>query len=378
MTAKRHSSRLPSTFGVLNVLPVVPVLAVLAVLGTVTGCSHPARVQATTTTRPRPGTPSNPVAPSIYSVGSDRFVESVEVGGKVLVVTPAPKDAVPTLTAAQARSMFDAYEAFNGIYKFDLLGLGEATLEQTPSQTSSQTSSQTASYSIPAASRKPSTTTTTSKVAPTTTTTAPRPTTTTAPPPPTTTTTAPPPTTTTAPAPPTTNTTAAPSTSTTIPQTTTTAPPPPPLYEQTLAWVGIAVGQNLSCAGGSPSTVAIVINADTGQNVVAVAAGGCDPPPSPIVTVHPVELESVPWSLVGPASTAIVVQVPGCGSYVGWTELSIGSVTATQVEAAVPYNPQCANLAPTTKIVNLVVPLGSGPSTVPHAPVGPVDNLEVL
>lgn len=376
MAAKRHPSRLASA------------IAALAVLGAVAGCSQAARVQATTTTHPRPGTPSNPVAPSIYSVGADRFVESVELGGKVLVVTPPPKDAVPTVTAAQARSMFDAYDAFSGIYKFDLLGLGEATLEQTTSRSPSQTTSQTASYSIPTRVLKPSAESSattappksTTTTAPKTTTTTTRPTTTTTAPPPTTTT-APPPTTTTAPPPPptTTNTTVAPATTTTtVPPTTTTVPPAPPLYEQTLAWVGFAVGQKLSCAGGTPNTVAIVINADTGQDVVAVASGGCNAPPSPIVTVHPVELESVPWSVVGPTSTAIFAQVPGCGSYVGWTELTIGSVTATQVEAAVPYNPRCADLAPVTKIVNLVVPLGSGQSTVPHAPVGPVDNLEVL
>ena len=375
MAAKRHPSRLGSA------------VCVLAVVGAVAGCSQAPHVQATTTTRPRPGTPNNPVAPSIYSAGANRFVESVEVGGKVLVVTPAPKDSVPTVTAAQARSMFEAYDAFNGIYKFDLLGLGEATLDQTTSRSPSQPTSQTASYSIPGRPTrptrptrllKPSTTTTTQPAHPTTTTTRVVPTTTTTAPPPTTTT-APPPTTTTAPPPPpTTYTTVAPATTTTFPPTTTSLPPTPPLYEQTLAWVGIAVGQKLSCAGGTPSTVAIVINADTGQNVVSVTAGGCDPPAAPKVTVHPVELESVPWSVVGPTSTAIVAQVPGCGSYVGWTELTIGSVTATQVEAAVPYNPQCANLAPASKVVNLVVPLGPGQSAVPHAPVGPVDNLEVL
>ena len=80
MAAKRRPSRLASA------------VCVLAVVGAVAGCSQAPHVQATTTTRPRPGTPSNPVAPSIYSAGANRFVESVEVGGKVLVVTPAPKE----------------------------------------------------------------------------------------------------------------------------------------------------------------------------------------------------------------------------------------------------------------------------------------------
>jgi hypothetical protein len=140
--------------------------------------------------------------------------------------------------------------------------------------------------------------------------------------------------------------------------------------------VGIAVGQSPECAGGTPATVALVINADTGQDVVAVTAGGCDSP-SPVVTTHPFELESVPWSAVGPSSTAINVEIPACGAYVGWTELTIGSSTDTQVEAVVPYDPQCANPVTVQKVVNLVVPLGGGQS-VPHAPTGPVDNLEVL
>ena len=154
--------------------------------------------------------------------------------------------------------------------------------------------------------------------------------------------------------------------------------PAPQLYENTLAWVGIAVGQKPLCAGGTATTVAVVINADTGHDVIAVSAGGCDTTPSPVVSVHPVELVSVPWSPVGPLSTAIVAQIPGCGFYVGWTELAVGRATDTQVEAAVPYDPKCADVAPVPKIVNLVVPLGTGQSGIPHAPLGPVDNLEVL
>jgi hypothetical protein len=371
MAAKRYGPMLAASF------------AALAVLGTAAGCSHSPTAQTTTTTRPGPGTPSDPVAPSIYSVGRDRFVESVEVGGKVLEITPPSKLAAPLVTAAQAQAMFDAYDAFSGIYKFDLLGLGDATLEQTVVRTTS--------FAMPAragaAGEQHSTSTSVSHPTTTSTTTPHPTTTTTAPPPRTTTTTVPPPstTTTTTPPPPTTSAvpvttpTAAPSTTTptTAPTTTTTAPPPQ-LYDKTLAWVGIAVAQNPGCAKGSPATVAVVINADTGRNVVAVETGSCGAT-SPVVTTDPVELESVPWSPVGAASTAIVVNVPACGSYVGWTELTIGNNVETQVEAAVPYEPQCPGLGlgATQKVIDLVVPLGGGQS-VPHAPTGPVDNLEVL
>ncbi|MGO9343856.1 MAG: hypothetical protein ACLP6E_15265, partial [Acidimicrobiales bacterium] len=126
MAAKRYGPRLAASF------------AALALLGTAAGCSHsPSTQKTTTTTRPRPGTLTNPVAPSIYSVGLDRFVESVEVGGKVLEVSPPPKHAAAFVTAAQAQVMFDAYDAFSGIYKFDVFGLGDATLEQTAAQTTS-------------------------------------------------------------------------------------------------------------------------------------------------------------------------------------------------------------------------------------------------
>ncbi len=368
MAAKRHRSGLAAS------------VAALAVIGVAASCSHTPRVQSTTTTRPRPGTPTNPVQPSIYSVRAGRFVESVQLGDKVLEVNPAPQQPAPPVTAAQASSMFEAYDAFNGIYKFDMLGLGDATLNQTSPQTTSYMVP--SAYVVPSGDAVLSTTTTVRKLPPTTTThpttttTAPHVTTTTAPPPSTTTTTAPPPSTSPPSTSPSVPTTTTPLQTTTTAPTTTTTMPAPRLYDGTLAWVGIAVGQNPGCPGKTPATVAIVINAETGQDVVAVATGGCDTTP-PVITVHPIELESVPWSPVGNASTAIVAQVPGCGTYVGWTELTVGGSTDTQVEAAVPYNPRCANPGPVQKIVNLVVPMGGGQS-VPHAPLGPVDNLDVL
>ncbi len=370
MAGRRHPLRL---FGIVSVL---------SVLGAVAGCAPAHRTQVTTTTQPHPGTPGNPVPPSFNSVRLGRFVDSVEVGGKVLEVVPPPKKAAPVITAAVAKSLFEAYESFKGIYKFDILGLGDVTLDQTAAHTASyvapvQQNVTTAEIST-VTTKAPSTTSTTR--AATTTTTTHRTTTTTKAPPTTTTTAAPPPTTTTTAPPPAQTTTTAPPTTTTVPPPppTTTTTPPPRLYEHTLAWVGIAIGQQPTCAGGTPATVAFVIDANTGHDVVTVSTGGCGAALAPVVNVHPFELESVPWSVVGPSSTAIVAQIPRCGSYVGWTELTAKSGTETQVDAVVPYDPKCPDLAPVAKTVDLVVPLGSGPKTVAHAPLGPVDNLKVL
>src|SRR5579862_1233352 len=73
------------------------VCVLLTSTGVLAACSHAAKV-VTTTTRPVPGSVSNPVAPSIYSVKGGRFIESVEAGDGVLVVSPPPKSAVPGIT----------------------------------------------------------------------------------------------------------------------------------------------------------------------------------------------------------------------------------------------------------------------------------------
>jgi hypothetical protein len=346
--------------------PVV-VCAVLVSIAAIAGCSQAGRV-VTTTTRPPPGTAKAPGAPSIYSVTAGRFNQFVAVGGKNLLVAPPPKNADPAITGTQAAALFDADYSFQGIYAFDVLGLGLATLDQTSAQDTSYVTGLQQASAV--------TTTTRPATAPpsSTTTTAPPPTTTTTAPPPTTTTTAPPPTTsapTTAPAP-TTTTTAPP------PTTTTTAPPAgPAAYKKTLSWIGIAVGQKPSCAGGTPSVLAMVIDAYTGHDVFQVVVpSGCGTPGSPAIS-RPYQLESVPWSPVGPTSTAIVVQIPACGVYVGWTELTAVASLPTQVQAAVPYDPACPTGAD-SKIINLVVPLGSQQSSVAHAAVGDIDNLDVL
>ena len=104
--------------------------------GVMAACSRAATV-VTTTTRPAPGSISNPVAPSIYSVKVGRFIETVEAGDGALLVSPPSKNAVPGITVKQATSLFDADYSFKGIYAFDVVGLGLVTLTDTQDQTTS-------------------------------------------------------------------------------------------------------------------------------------------------------------------------------------------------------------------------------------------------
>ena len=147
------------------------------------------------------------------------------------------------------------------------------------------------------------------------------------------------------------------------------------MYHDRLAWVGIAVGQKPSCANGSPSVVAVLIDAESGQAVVQVTAGGCT---TTTQVSRPDQLESVAWSTVSSSSTSVTVDIPACGSYVGWTIVTIGSGSYVQLQAAVPYEPLCASDAPVSAVVNLVVPVGSNDASAPPAPVGDIDNLQVL
>jgi hypothetical protein len=149
-----------------------------------------------------------------------------------------------------------------------------------------------------------------------------------------------------------------------------------PAYNDRLAWVGIAVAQEATCAGGSPATVALVIDAYTGHDVLAVTDNGCASS-TPKIS-RPYELESVPWTIVGPSSTAVTATIPACGSYFGWTEILDKSSTDVQVQASAPYDPQCSTATTRTQVINLVVPLGSTNTGVPHARIGRIDNLEVL
>ncbi len=149
-----------------------------------------------------------------------------------------------------------------------------------------------------------------------------------------------------------------------------------PGYDQTLAWVGIAVSETQTCSNGTPATVALLIDALSGHDVMADSSSGC--PGVLGVFSHPDELESVPWTIVGSSSTAVTVTIPACGSYVGWTNFMSSSGTDIQVQARVPYDPSCARAVTSTAVINLVVPLGSTNTSPPHAPIGRIDNLDVL
>ena len=299
--------------------------------------------------------------PSISSVSGSRFTTTVDLDDGGLVVQP-PGNVRPQLSAAAAGAVFRSADVVAGDYRFALLGLGVVTIapditSPTPSATAPTSAGATSTSAASAAG------TTTTTRAPGTTTT-----------PVVTTTSAPVTTTTSAPG-----------------STTTTGPPPAPLshYDGRLAWVGIVWGPR---CGSSPSTtstaaaqrrdayVAVVLDAETGRDVVAYTSrgvsgcGGTDEAPH---ASAPDELVSVPWSLVGPASTAVAVTVPACGSYYGWTEAPTPSTTTLQVIARRPYD-GCPTTAATTQPVDSVVPLGGAQNQVQHAPLGPVAELHTL
>ena len=294
-----------------------------------------------------------PEAPSTTAVVGVRFAVPVELDhGGLLITPPAPgAAATATVTEREADAMFEATEAVEGPHEFAILGLGLVTVASR--------------YEYPA----PTTTTTTSTVpaSPTVSSTTELTTTTT--------------TTTTAPG------------STALP--TTTAPglgsvlPALPGFHSRLAWVGIAWDATEACPGsttteppaGTTSTyVAVVIDARTNGRVIAYRSGGPSPctgaTQAPSVTA-PDELLSVAWQPVGPASTAVEIQVPACGRYYGWTQVPItGGGSADQVVVSVPFDPTCGSTVPQSQAVDQVVPLGAGQSLVDHAPVGPVQALQ--
>jgi len=157
-----------------------------------------------------------------------------------------------------------------------------------------------------------------------------------------------------------------------------------------LAWVGIAWGATGTCAGstttapatGTTGYVAVVIDARQDHRVIAYRSGGPAPcsgaTRTPSVT-EPDELLSVPWQPVGPASTAVRIQVPPCGHYYGWTQVpATGGSVADQIVVAVPFDPMCGSTVAQGQTVDQVVPLGSGQGLVLHAPVGPVQALQAL
>jgi hypothetical protein len=306
---------------------------------------------------------ASPEAPSITAVLKSRFNDLIDLDNGDLVVAPPPTTARATVTERQADAMFEATDAVQGPYEFAILGLGLVTVAprvENPAPTT--TSPPVSSGSV--ATTGPSTT-------------IPLPSTTTAP---------------------TTSPTTTPGSTTTGPTTATTgagvAVPPSTLlpgYHDRLAWVGIVWGPTGACPGGtttvpasprSTTYVAIVIDARTGQRVIAYRSGGVSACTGAIQTpsvTEPNELLSVPWQPVGPTSTAVQIQIPACGHYYGWTQVpTTGGGLADQVVVSVPFDPTCGSTVPQTQAVDQVVPLGSGQGLVDHAPVGPVQALEAL
>ncbi len=285
-----------------------------------------------------------PEAPSVTVVVGARFAAPVDLDHGGLLVTPPPAGAATSVSEREAEAMFDATDAVKGPYEFAILGLGLVTVAsgvENPPPTTTTTIS-------PPSSTVPPTSTTSTTVASTA---------------------APPPSTTTPP----------------LPTTTTTLPP----YHGRLAWVGIAWGPTGACPGSTTTQpaetagyVAIVIDARTAGRVIAYRSGGSTPCTGaarvPSVT-EPDELESVPWQTVGPASTAVQIEIPPCGHYYGWTQVPrTGGGVADQIVVAVPFDPTCGSTVPQGQTVDQVVPLGPGQALVAHAPVGPVQALQAL
>jgi len=290
------------------------------------------------------------------SVTDGRFAASLDLdGGALTVDAPAPS-ARPELSLSAATTLFRAADAVDGTFEFSVLGLGVVTLEPPPS--------------APPTTAAPATTTSTTHAAATTTSTTPS---------------------------------GGASTGTGAPGATTTAAGGPglaalPTYDHRLAWVGMAWDGACPAAGGAPGAapgarstltplepggatrfVVVVFDAGTGRDAVAYTSRGpasCGGPVQPSSATRPDELLSVPWTAVGPTSTAVQVALPACATYDGWTELGAPSAGAVEVLAKVPYDPSCGTPAG-SEVVSDVVPLGSG-AQVPHAPVGPLQAERTL
>jgi hypothetical protein len=155
--------------------------------------------------------------------------------------------------------------------------------------------------------------------------------------------------------------------------------------------VGIVWGSTETCPGSTTtqppsaataSYVAVLIDARTGQQVLAYRSGSTSPcggaALTPVVT-EPSELVSVSWQPVGPASTAVQIEIPPCGRYYGWTQMpTTGTGIADQVVVTVPFDPSCGVTVPQGQTVDQVVPLGPGQALVGHAAVGPIQALQTL
>jgi hypothetical protein len=266
--------------------------------------------------------------PSLSSVVAGRFSSPVQLDKGGLVVLPAGH-STPHVSEKAAEAMFRAADVVDGAYRFSVLGLGVATVraraETGPAGPGTASSSTTAGTDG--------------------------------------------------------------STSSTNGSTIGGAPAraPLPRYDARLAWVGIVWGVGCPGSGagsrGAARYVAVLFDAETGGSALSYtsrSAPTCAAPVRPAGTGRPAELESVPWELVGPATTAVRVTVPACGTYYGWTAVAGAGVDAVEVVARVPYHPACGSDAPTSEAIDDVVPLGATQAKTPHAALGPVDGLQTL
>jgi len=337
-------------------------------------------------------------------VAGARFVSSLDLDGGELVVGP-PGAAKAHVPLATAETMFRAADAVDGTYDFSVMGLGVVTLTlpgssppttggpfgtAPPGPPGSALTTTTTTPSAPRVTGGPSSTaasggpSTTARSATTSATASPSPSTSTASGVPS-------------------STVAGTAPGTTTPSSSTTsasaggAASSLPRYEQRLAWVGVA--WNPPCpagattaAGTTPSSTprqpaatsrytVVLFDARTGRDALAYTSRGpstCGGRSQGPVVGRPSELVSVPWQPVGPASTAVQVSLPACGTYEGWTELpSPGGGQVTEVVAHVPFDPACGRPA-SVQVVDDVVPLGTAQSTVSHAPLGPVQAERTL
>ena len=281
--------------------------------------------------------------PSVAAVARQHFVATVELDQGDFEVDPPGRDT-PGVPASRAEAMFRGADAVMGDHGFAVFGLGVATVSSGVAVSGD----------------------TTSATAPTTAT-----------------------------APTSTGATGVPSPTTTVSPTSATgqtgAPGSVAGYDHRLAWVGI-VWNAAPCPASSPRSrdgsgsesryVAVVFDARTGHDALSYRSGtsACGAPSGPPTVFRPDELVSVAWHPVGPASTAVVVTLPPCGSYTGWTQVSTpgGGPGAVEVVARSPFDPRCGANSDRSEIVDDVVPLGNGQAQLAHAAMGPVDALRTL
>jgi hypothetical protein len=283
-----------------------------------------------TTTAPpaAPGGHDTSGQPTPAAVDHGRFVAPVGLDDGRLTVDP-PGTVTARISMRTAETMFAAADAVQGDYKFAILGLGVVSIS---------------SVSVTSSTPEQSTATSTATSAPTSTTM---------------------------------------SASTSAPTPTPTSTPTLPSYSGRLAWVGIAWGLDCPAHVGDTTTrdVAVIFDAQSGRDVITYASRGaavCGGPRLPPTVSRPDELVSIPWHPVGPASTAVSVTVPACGSFYGWTDQPGTGAAAVEVVARRPYDASCPSAVPQMQTVDDVVPLGNAQNQVPHAALGPVDGLRSL